>query len=395
MRGLWRIILGWFGVDDDEDQAEMVSVGLTLGLRDAAYDLATVEREIDEAEETRSSEDFTQARLFTTSARLLKRCADSLIGGISEESEMVERWRSDRATVLYRAVIDLMDEARAAVIRPPGDVQPAKLLPLLAHFGMPAEAAIVDLLELSQRLEDEHAAEIAFARAHRRGPEQQRLNELVSLLRSRTNLAESLLSRGLRGSTETGEHGTGRAVFNEVLETWLLIMQELVHPNVTAELQIGPQSAVTGKYAPDNVWMMTDPVAKAKYEHEGRLDELEQDIRFDVLRGQLFSADDIAFAQQIDWLEQTGVVQRMASYWAVSPHPTIYRALQAGQLSLAGRTLALHRGDQLVWLCQMGMEMFDSEAPVLIGDLRAARMRRLCSDMGNAMMDARAERMSM
>ena len=59
------------------------------------------------------------------------------------------------------------------------------------------------------------------------------------------------------------------------------------------------------------------------------------------------------------------------------------------------RSLEFHRGDQLVWLCQMGMEMFDADAPALIGDLRAARVRRLCSDMGNAMMGARTERMSM
>jgi hypothetical protein len=392
---LWQTVLEWFEGGDDDDGPETASVALVLGLRDAAYDLVTVEQETDEAEEARPGEDFTQARLFTASARLLKRCADSLIAGVSEGSETVERWRSDRATVLYRAVIDLMDRARAAVVRPPGDVQPVKALRLLASFGMPAEAEIVDLLDLSEQLEEEYAAEIAFAQARLRGSEQQRLNELVGILRSRANLARSLLSRGLHGSTDGSEQGTGRSVFNEVLVAWLLIVQELVSPNITAELQLGPESAAAGKYAPDNVWMMTDPVAKAKYERSGRLDELEQDIRFDVLRGQPFSADDVAFAQQINWLEQSGVVKRMASYWAVSPHSTIYRALQAGRLSLAGRTIEFQRGDQIVWLCQMGMEMFDSEVPVLIGDLRGARVSKLCGEMSSAMMDARSKRMKM
>ncbi|MFV2074340.1 MAG: hypothetical protein ACC742_17065, partial [Thermoanaerobaculales bacterium] len=360
---LWQSVLEWFGEEDGGDGPETASVALVLGLRDAAYDLVTVELQTDEAQEARPDEDFTQARLFTASAGLLKRCADALIADVSEGSETVERWRSDRATVLYRAVIDLMDRGRAAVIRPPEDIQPVKALRVLANFGMPAEAEIVDLLDLSQQLEEEYAAEIAYAQARLRGSEQQRLNELVGLLRSRSNLARSLLSRALHGSTDGSEQGTGRALFNELLVAWLLIIQELVSPNVTAELQLGPQSAATGRYAPDNVWMMTDPVAKAKYERQGRLDELEQDISFDVLRGHPFSADDIAFAQQIDWLEQSGVIKRMASYWAVSPHSTIYRALQAGRLSLAGRTIEFPRGDQLVWLCQMGMEMFDSEVP--------------------------------
>lgn len=390
--GVWQTMLAWFGEDKRDTGAETASVGFLLGLRDAAYDLVKVEREIDEAEEAHPGEDYTQARLFSGSARLLKRVADALIAEVSEGPENVERWRRDRATVLFRAVIDLMDRARVAVARPPGDVQPVKAVPLLANFGMPAEAEIVDLLELSRQLEGEYSAEIAFAQARRLGSEQQRLNELIGLLRSRTNLAESLLSRGLRESTESGGRGPGLAVFNEMLVVWLLVIQELVHPNVTAELRLGPQSGATGKYAPDNVWMMTDPVAKAKYEHQGRLDELEQDIRFEVLRGRPLSAEDIAFAQQIDWLEQTGVVKRMASYWAVSPHSPIYRAEQAGHLSLAGRTLEFRRGDQLVWLCQMGMETFDSDVPVLIGNLRSAHVSRLCGDMGNAMMNARSER---
>jgi hypothetical protein len=390
---LWQTVLDWFGEEDGDDGPETASVALVLGLRDATYDLVTVERETDEAQEARPDEDLTQARLFTASAGLLKRCADSLIADVSEGSETVERWRSDRATVLYRAVIDLMDRARAAVVRPPDDIQPVKALRVLANFGMPAEAEIVDLLDLSQQLDEEYAAEIAFAQARLRGSEQQRLNELVGLLRSRANMASAVLSRGLHGSADSGEQGTGRALFNEVLVAWLLIVQELVSPNVTDELQLGPQSSATGKYAVDNVWMMTDPVAKAKYERQGRLDELEQDIRFDALRGQPFSADDIAFAQQIDWLEQSGVVKRMASYWAVSPHSTIYRALQAGQLSLAGRTIEFRRDDQLVWLCQMGMETFNLEVPVLIGNLRAARVSQLCGEMSSAMMDAHSKRM--
>ena len=33
----------------------------------------------------------------------------------------------------------------------------------------------------------------------------------------------------------------------------------------------------------DDVWLFTDPVARARFEFEGRLDALEQDIRYEVL----------------------------------------------------------------------------------------------------------------
>ncbi len=35
----------------------------------------------------------------------------------------------------------------------------------------------------------------------------------------------------------------------------------------------------------DDVWLMTDLVARARYEFEGTLEVLERDIRFEVMRG--------------------------------------------------------------------------------------------------------------
>ncbi len=35
----------------------------------------------------------------------------------------------------------------------------------------------------------------------------------------------------------------------------------------------------------DDVWMFTDPVARACFEFDGRLDQLEHDIRYEVVRG--------------------------------------------------------------------------------------------------------------
>lgn len=388
----WQAVLGWLRGHRSPEPRDVVPSGLVLGLRDAALGLAAVERETDEAERTRTAEDFTQARLFTATAGLIQRCADWLTDEVAEEGGTMERWRSESAAILYRAVIDFSERAQAAIASPPGEIRPVTTASPLARVGTPRQAGTVELLELSRRLEDEYAVEISLASAGEGGRDRRRLEELLAHLRSRTNLAESLLGRGLAAGSAGPEQSAGRAVFDDVLRTWMLIVQELVQPNVTAGLQTGPGDPATGRYTPDNVWMMTDPVAKARYEREGRLDELEQDIRFSVLRGHPFAPEDIAFAQQIDWLEQSGVVKRMASYWAVSPHSPIYRALEAGQLSLGGRTHAFHKGDEIVWLCQMGMEMVGVDAPVLIGSLRGASVRRLCDEMGNAIMVARAER---
>lgn len=72
---------------------------------------------------------------------------------------------------------------------------------------------------------------------------------------------------------------------------------------------------------------MTDPVARARDEFSDTLAKLEHDIRYEVLRGQDWSDLDHAYLQEITRLESAGMVRRLASFWAVSPHPPVYRAL--------------------------------------------------------------------
>ncbi len=392
MTSLWERIVGWFGGEDDATSSDVVAVDLIAGLREAADDLHAVGREIDEARAARPDEDFTQARLSLASAAVLELIADTLTEFvIGSAGEMTEGWRARHAEALYRSVLGLLDRARMAVAKPPTDITAIKARAVLPSKQIALDADVTELLRLDDRLQAHHDADIAYARVSRKGAELLRLNELTGLLRSRANLGRVLPS--LADDAAAGPRGSlGRAALGELLALWFLIAQELVVPNITAELSLSPEGSATGKYAADNVWMMTDPVAKARYEAAGTVNELAEDIRIEVLRGRPFGPDDIAFAQQIDWLEETKVVARMASYWGASPHSPIYRAKQAGEFTFSSGSAAFARGDRIVWLCQMGKEMADVELPVLIGDLQSASMRQLCGEMKNAMMGAKMKR---
>jgi serine/threonine protein kinase len=134
-----------------------------------------------------------------------------------------------------------------------------------------------------------------------------------------------------------------------------------------------------------DVWLMTDPVARARYEFSGTLDELEHDIRYEVMRGQGWSDLDRAYLREIARLEHAGTVRRLASFWAVSPHPPVYRALADGEMHLGGKHVPFHKGDEITWACPMTQDQFGLDVPVLIGDFQDERVQRLCGEMSNAM----------
>lgn len=137
--------------------------------------------------------------------------------------------------------------------------------------------------------------------------------------------------------------------------------------------------------AMQDVWLMTDPVARARYEFNGKLDKLDHDIRYEVMRGQDWSELDHAYLREMARLEENGIVRRLASFWAVSPHPPVYRALKDGEINLSGHKTPFSEGDEIVWACPMTRDRFELDLPVLVADFNDARVQSLCSDMANAM----------
>ena len=134
-----------------------------------------------------------------------------------------------------------------------------------------------------------------------------------------------------------------------------------------------------------DVWLMTDPVARARYEFNGTLKKLEHDIRYEVMRGLDWRDLDRAYLREITRLEQAGIVRKLASFWAVSPHPPVYRALKEDEMCLGDRRIPFHKGDEITWACPMTRDRFGLESPVLIGDFQDERVQRLCGEMANAM----------
>jgi hypothetical protein len=136
----------------------------------------------------------------------------------------------------------------------------------------------------------------------------------------------------------------------------------------------------------DDLWLFTDPVARARFEFNSKLDELEHDIRYEVLRGGTWTALDRECKRELDRLEREDVIRKLASFWALSPFPPVYRAKQDGEATLGGKRFPFRKGHELVWACPMTRDKFELEYPILIGDFKSESVQRTCGEMAQAMM---------
>lgn len=127
-------------------------------------------------------------------------------------------------------------------------------------------------------------------------------------------------------------------------------------------------------------------MARARFEFNGTLDKLEQDIRYEVLRGGTWSELDRECKREFERLESEDVIRKLASFWALSPFPPVYRARQDGEFILDGKRFPFHEGQELVWACRMTRDRFELDYPILIGNFDSERVQRLCGEMANAMM---------
>ncbi len=84
-------------------------------------------------------------------------------------------------------------------------------------------------------------------------------------------------------------------------------------------------------------------------------------------------------------METEGDVRRLASFWAVSPHPPVYRALRDSEFHLGRQNISFKKGEEIVWACPMTCDRFELDLSVLIADFDDVRVQRLCGDMANAM----------
>ena len=138
---------------------------------------------------------------------------------------------------------------------------------------------------------------------------------------------------------------------------------------------------------PNDIVLFTDPDARNNYERDGELSRLEQDIRFEVMRGGPWQPEELEYKLELRRLLGEGVLADKGSYWWASPHPTVYRATRNGSLTVMGRTHRFQRGDDVVFQCRMARDMQKEKeaAPLLIARLRPTNRSTLCGNMGGAM----------
>ena len=137
---------------------------------------------------------------------------------------------------------------------------------------------------------------------------------------------------------------------------------------------------------PNDVWVFTDPDARDDYARDGRLKQLEQDIRFEVMRAGGWLTEELEFKSEIRRLLREGIIIDKGAYWYRSPHPTVYRAEREGSLAVGGKTYRFRAGDDVVFQCRMERDQLKEDpGPALIARLQPTQNSVLCSDMQGAM----------
>ena len=137
---------------------------------------------------------------------------------------------------------------------------------------------------------------------------------------------------------------------------------------------------------PDDIWAFTDPDARDTYARDGRLKQLEHDLRYEVMRGSPWEPEELEYKLEIRRLLREGSIEDKGTYWFSSPFPTVYRAKQPGIFTIAGQEHSFQTGDDIVFQCKMTRDSNPKlTAPVLIARLQPTDKSKLCGDMGGAM----------
>ena len=137
---------------------------------------------------------------------------------------------------------------------------------------------------------------------------------------------------------------------------------------------------------PNDIWALTDPDARDEYAKRNAVQQFEHDIRFEVMRGGPWTPEELAYKSEIRRLLREGALVDKGSYWYVSPHPTVYRAVRDGALSIAGHAYGFRTGDDIVFQCRMERDKeTDDPGPVLVAHLQPGDKPMLCAEMQEAM----------
>jgi hypothetical protein len=131
----------------------------------------------------------------------------------------------------------------------------------------------------------------------------------------------------------------------------------------------------------EDLWLFTDPSARLMYFRQGRLAHLRWDIRTHVMCNWRWSPDELEFKRELKRLIKANVLKPLPAFGHLSPHPTIYQAVEEGFVEVAGEKYYFGISDQIVfepWLVRLSHPGL--RGPLRIGRLDTTTKFHLCCE---------------
>ncbi len=150
-------------------------------------------------------------------------------------------------------------------------------------------------------------------------------------------------------------------------------MYDILYPSMSGSNDPTWSETVAAEPEADEPWRFTDPVARAVYSHQGRLDQLKEDVLAYVMCAERWAPDELEYDQEIRRLLGAHVLYPKGTFGYLSPHPTIYRAASDGVLEIAGRKFHFDAAQDVVfvsWLARVSW-------PGLVGPVHIGRLQSI------------------
>ena len=130
---------------------------------------------------------------------------------------------------------------------------------------------------------------------------------------------------------------------------------------------------------PSDPWIFTDPFAIELYKNRCLLGELQEDIQTYVMQDGWWTLEEIEYKLEVRRLLSDRVISPAASFGSLSPHPTVYRTLEAGRIIVSNHVFNFKPGEYLSyepWLARYSDPGL--KGPLQIGQLFPGSGPLLC-----------------
>lgn len=132
---------------------------------------------------------------------------------------------------------------------------------------------------------------------------------------------------------------------------------------------------------PSDPWLFTDPFALDLYMQRGLIGQLEEDIRTYAMCDGCWTPEELEYKLEIRRLLRECLIAPIGSFGSLSPHPTVYRTLKVGNLTVSRQRYNFNAAEELIfapWLaryCEPGLK-----GPLQVGQLDHVSIPCLCCE---------------